>query len=105
MVIMSPVRAIPGIARTGDMITIQRGERSEHPSPPFSFADFVNLRDGSKTFSGLLGYHDDYVSLTGSVKPVRIYAALTSANYFEVLGVRPILGRSLLPTLANERAE
>ena len=95
---------IPGIARTGDMITVQRGERSEHPSPPFSFADFVNLRDGSKTFSGLLGYHDDYVSLTGSVKPVRIYAALTSANYFEVLGVRPILGRTLLPTLANERA-
>ena len=26
---------IPGIAHTSDMITIMRGERSEHPTPPF----------------------------------------------------------------------
>src|SRR5208337_1566714 len=89
---------VPGIAHTSDMITIMRGERSEHPTPPFSYLDFVDLRDSSSSFSGLLGYHDDYMSITGSGKPERIYGALTSANYFEVLGVRPILGGSLLPT-------
>jgi len=94
---------IPGVARTGDMVTIQRGERSEHPSPPFSYADYADLRDGSHSFSGLLGYHDDYISITGSGKPERIYGALTSANYFEVLGVHPILGRTLQATAANER--
>ena len=36
---------IPGIAHTSDMITIMRGERSEHPTPPFSYMDFVDLRD------------------------------------------------------------
>jgi hypothetical protein len=85
------------------MITLQRGERSEHPSPPFSYADYVDLRDGTHSLSGLLGYHDDYISITGSGKPERIYGALTSANYFEVLGVRPILGRTLSPTLGSER--
>ena len=27
---------IPGVAHTSDMVTIMRGERSEHPTPPFS---------------------------------------------------------------------
>jgi len=53
---------IPGVTRTGNMITIQRGERSEHPSPPFSYPDYVDLRDGATTLSGLLGYHDDYMA-------------------------------------------
>jgi len=37
------------------------------------------------------------MSLTGTGKPERIYAATVSADYFEVLGVRPALGRGLLP--------
>ena len=86
------------------MITIMRGERSEHPTPPFSYMDFVDLRDSVRSFSGLLAYHDDYMAITGSGQPERIYGALTTSNYFEVLGVRPILGGTLLPTLGNERA-
>jgi len=95
---------VPAVAHTGNMITLQRGERSEYPSPPFSYSDYVDLRASAHTLSGFLAYHDDYMSLTGSGKPERIYGALTSANYFEVLGVRPVLGRTLLPTSANERA-
>lgn len=94
---------IPGIAHTSDMITIMRGERSEHPTPPFSYLDFADLRDSTRTFTGLLAYHDDYMAITGSGKPERVYGTLASSNYFEVLGVRPILGRSLQSTAPNER--
>ena len=86
------------------MLTIQRGERSEHPSPPFSYPDFVDIRENNQSFSGMLGYHDDYISITGSAKPERVYGALTSADFFEVLGVQPYLGRTLISTKANERA-
>lgn len=95
---------IPGVRGTGKMITLQRGERSEHATPPFSYLDYVDLRDGSKTLTGLLAYHDDFVAITGDGRPQRIYAALTSANYFEVLGIKPILGRTLFSSQANERA-
>lgn len=95
---------IPGVRGTSKMLTLQRGERSEHASPPFSYPDYVDLRDGTKTLTGLLAYHDDYVAITGNGRPERIYGALTSANYFEVMGVKPILGRTLLPSLANELA-
>ena len=94
---------IPGIAHTSDMITIMRGERSDHPTPPFSYLDFADLRDSARSFSGLLAYHDDYMAITESAKPERIYGAVVTSNYFEVLGVHTILGRSLGPTAPVER--
>jgi predicted permease len=95
---------IPGIAHTGNLITIMRGERTEHPTPPFSYFDFAELRENSHSLSGLLAYHDHYMAITGSGRPERIYGTLVSANYFEVLGVRPFIGRLLLSTKSTERA-
>jgi predicted permease len=88
---------IPGVAHTSDLVTVMRGDRTDHPSPPFSYLDLRDLSERTQTVSGLLGYHDDYMSLTGAAKPERIYGALTTANYFDVLGIRPILGRTFLP--------
>jgi putative ABC transport system permease protein len=88
---------IPGVAHTARMVTVMRGERSDHPTPPFSYLDYRDLRDDNHSFAGLLGYNDDFMSLTGAGKPERVYGALTSWNYFDVLGVHPILGRGFLP--------
>ena len=84
---------IPGAADTSRLISVMRGERSEHPTPPFSYPDYVDLRARTQSFSGMLAYHDDFVSLTGTNRPERIYAAFVTANYFDLLGVRPSLGR------------
>ncbi|MGA2610182.1 MAG: ABC transporter permease [Terriglobia bacterium] len=88
---------IPGVADTNELVSVMRGERSEHPTPPFSYPDYVDLRERTRSFSGLLAYHDDFVSLTGTNKPERIYGAFVSADYLEVLGMRPILGRGFQP--------
>jgi hypothetical protein len=49
-------------------------------------------------------HREDFVSLTGTGKPERIYGACTSANYFDVLRrVKPILGRGLLPVEEENR--
>jgi putative ABC transport system permease protein len=88
---------IPGIRHTSNLYTVMRGERSEHPSPPFSYLDYVDLRDNNHSFVSLLAYHDDYMSITSGETPERIYGALTSANYFDVMGIRPLLGRFFVP--------
>ncbi len=44
------------------------------------------------------------MAITGADKPERIYGALTSANYFEVLGVSPFWAERWQITAANERA-
>ena len=95
---------IPGVAQTSDLVTVMRGDRTDHPTPPFSYPDLRDLSERTQTFSGLLGYHDDYMSLTGAAKPERIYGALTTANYFDVLGVHAILGRTFLPEEGTPRA-
>jgi predicted permease len=89
---------VPGVADTRDLMSVMRGERVDNPTPPFSYADYLDLRDRNGSFSGLLAYHDDAMSLTGGGKPVRIYGTLASSNYFEVLGVQAILGRGFLPS-------
>ena len=88
---------IPGVSHTSDMVAVIRGEISEHPTPPFSYPDYADLRARTQSLSGLLAYNEDFVSLTGTGKPERVNAALTSADYFKVLGLQPILGRGLLP--------
>jgi predicted permease len=88
---------IPGVADTSKLVSVMRGERSEHPTPPFSYPDFQDLRARTQSFSGLLAYHDDYVSITGTNKPERIYGAFVTADYFDVLGMHPILGRGFQP--------
>jgi predicted permease len=95
---------IPGVAHTSDLVTVMRGDRTDHPTPPFSYPDLRDLSERTQTFSGLLGYHDDYMSLTGAAKPERFYGALTTANYFDLLGVRPIRGRTFLPEEGKPRA-
>ena len=88
---------VPGVSHTSDLVTVMRGERSEHPTPPFSYLDYRDLRDHNQSFGGLLAYHHDWVSLTGAGKPEHFYGTLSSTNYFDVLGARPVLGRAFLP--------
>ena len=88
---------IPGATHIGDLVTIMRGERSEHPSAPLSYLDYVDLRARTRSWSGLAAHHEEFVSLTGTSQPQRVYTDMVSANYFEVLDVKPILGRALLP--------
>jgi predicted permease len=95
---------IPGVTATGNMFTLMRGERTEYPSPPLSYPDYVDLRDNARSLRGLVGYHDDYMAITGTGRPERIYGVLASSNYFEMLGVHPVLGSTRLSTRSNERA-
>ena len=59
-----------------------------------SARDFLDWRDQTKSFSGLAASYESETILTGSGEPERLTQARVSANAFEVLGVRPILGRS-----------
>jgi predicted permease len=93
---------VPGARDTGDLVTVMRGEWNTSPSPPLSYPDYRDLRDNNRSLNGMLAYHHDWLALTGgNAIPERIYVSNVSANYFDVLGVHPFLGRFLRP---NEEA-
>ena len=54
-------------------------------------------RDGQTIFDGLAAENSFAFTLTGLGAPVQIFGGRLTSNYFDVLGVRPILGRSFLP--------
>jgi predicted permease len=86
---------IPGATDTSRMVSLTRGGTVEDPGE-FSYPDYRDLRDGNRSFSGLTAFAIRPVDLTGSGRPERLWGAIVSANYFDVLGVRPILGRGFL---------
>src|SRR6202167_2441573 len=90
------LRPIPGARDTGDLVSLQRGERNFSPTPPFSYLDYRDLREQNRTFAGILAYHHDWITLTGGAQPERAYIAKVSANYFDVRGIKPVLGRFFL---------
>ncbi|MGA9669407.1 MAG: ABC transporter permease [Terracidiphilus sp.] len=88
---------IPGARNTGELVTVMRGAWNTSPSPPLSYPDYRDLRERNHSFSGILAYHADWVTLTGGDTPKRVYAVNASANYFDVLGIKPYLGRFFRP--------
>ena len=84
---------VPGAAHAGELVTLLRGTWNYMPSPPLSYPDYRDLRATNRSFSGMLSYHADWAALTGGDKPQRIFVANTSGNYFDVLGIKPYLGR------------
>jgi predicted permease len=58
---------------------------------------FVHYREGQTLFESLAGENFFAFTLTGLGEPVQIFGGRLTANYFDVLGVRPIRGRNFLP--------
>ena len=60
--------------------------------------DFVDLRDGNRTFSAMTSYSGWGPDLTGSGDPESLTGMLVGGNFFSLLGATPTLGRLLVPT-------
>ena len=63
----------------------------------FSYPDFVDYRDQSTSFSGLAAEDMLQAAIDAENQNDVIWGQVVSANYFDVLQVKPILGRSFLP--------
>ena len=62
-------------------------------SPP----DFVDYRARSTAFEHLAAFIPMDSTLAGNGEPDRVSSAAVSAGFFETLGVKPALGRTILP--------
>jgi len=58
---------------------------------------YFHFRDGQTVFESLAGESFFAFTLTGLGDPVQVSGGRLTSNYFDVLGVRPILGRNFLP--------
>jgi putative ABC transport system permease protein len=59
--------------------------------------NFVDWRSQSQTFEQMATYEYNSVVLTGQKSPARLTALFVTANFFDVLKVAPLKGRTFLP--------
>jgi len=59
----------------------------------FSFPDYKEFRDRNKAFDGVAGYRISVMNFERGGEPSRMWCYLATGNYFDVLGVKPALGR------------
>ncbi len=62
---------------------------------PASFPEFEDWRKGNQVFDFVAGRFVHSLNLIGRHDPVRVRAALVSQDFFPMLRVHPVLGRTL----------
>jgi len=59
-------------------------------------AEYYDYREQAKVFDGLVEYHQMNFDLLNRGEPDRVDAGVVSHNFFDLLGITPILGRSFV---------
>src|SRR6204780_5342477 len=93
------LRPLP-VEDPGRIVVLAAQQKNGPVQPTLSFPDFRDIQSqSSETFSGLAGYilGLDGLSSAGA-KPERIMTSYVSGNFFTTLGLRPVLGRFILPS-------
>lgn len=73
-----------------NLYAIQQGR--DHAASQ-SYPDYLDVRDRTRTFDGVIAYTIAPAGLNISGRPEQVWLYEASGNYFDVLGVRPYLGR------------
>ncbi|HEV2183182.1 MAG TPA: ABC transporter permease, partial [Candidatus Acidoferrales bacterium] len=59
--------------------------------------DFFDWRAQNQVFQGISAFQFDVFNLTGAGEPEQVWGGRVSANFFDLLGVRPLVGRTFRP--------
>lgn len=98
-VLLNPL-PVKDISRLVEVDTIDTKTRFTVPNYAKSGVSYPNCRDYARlndVFDGLACYMFVRLTWSGGAEPKRVDGQLVSANYFDVLGLRPALGRFFFP--------
>ncbi len=63
---------------------------------PFSVKEVQDYREQNQTLDAVVEHHTMSFTLLGGQEPQRVQTGVVSANFFDVLGVKPLLGRTFV---------
>ena len=90
------LRPLP-YAQGGQLVVLHQNAPKAHVFDfPFSVKDISDYRDDSKTLADVVEHHTMNFLLMDKDNSQRVEVAVVSANFFDVLGVRPVLGRTFI---------
>ncbi len=81
----------------GQLVVLhQQAKRANLLNVPFSAKEVFDYRDHNHTLESVVEHHTMTFLLLGKDSAERVQTAVVSANFFDVLGVRPLLGRTFV---------
>jgi MacB-like periplasmic core domain len=86
----------PGVARSNQLVVLT----TTHGMAMYdtvSLPDIKDLAGLKKVFAGVIGSQVTPACLAVNDRKEWIYGQIATANFFEVLGVKPVVGRTFLP--------
>ncbi len=90
------LRPLP-VTQPDQLVSVYTTMRNGAQDSIFSYPNYKDVRDRNEVFAGLLSYRFSPMSLSHQGNNERIWGYQVSGNYFDVLGVQAMLGRTFLP--------
>ncbi|HEX8140049.1 MAG TPA: ABC transporter permease, partial [Pyrinomonadaceae bacterium] len=99
------LRPLP-VEKPEELVVTYWGRKTDtHVWEKFSYANYVDLREQNQSFSDLCAWSETSAGISSSEsrnagdseRAEVIWGELVTGNYFEVMGVKPALGRTFLP--------
>jgi predicted permease len=88
------LRPLP-VEKPEQLVALNNTARQTFPS--FSYPNYKDFRDRNDVFAGLIAYRFAPLSLSHDGVNERVWGYEVSGDYFDVLGVKAALGRTILP--------
>ncbi|HSS52406.1 MAG TPA: ABC transporter permease, partial [Thermoanaerobaculia bacterium] len=96
------LRPLPGVVEQSRIVSLGPKPIAIEGFPAgftlgLSYASFLRYRDASRSFSAFAAYHPVPLNLLAGTEPLRVQGQVVTDNYFSTLGLRPEVGRLLVP--------
>ena len=71
----------------------------------FSVPEIIDFRESVRSLTGFAEFSAMPVTMLGLERPTQVQAGIVSANYFDIMGLSPVLGRAIGPDDDGPSAE
>ena len=88
--------SLPGVEQPNELIEIW-GATRHNSALSTSYLDYLDFRNRNDALSGLFAHQILPMNLGRGEKPERVRGSVVSGNYFDVLGVKALIGRTFAP--------
>src|SRR5207237_10070618 len=92
----SPVEPLPYLQGDRLVVLRQLAAKAGVDDMRFSVQEINDYRQ-SRTLSGLVEYHSMNFTLLGRGEARRVRTGVVSSGFFDLFGLRPVLGRTFVP--------
>ncbi len=92
------LRPLTGVKDPERLVAVYTSDYSSGLYGSSSYPDYVDFRDQSDVFENLAAAEQTVSNATGETEAERLRGEVVTTNYFDVLGVKAQLGRTLQPS-------